>query len=492
MKAFLIARVSTEDQKDALPAQVHKLVDYAQRQSFQYELIEFQESAYKGGREEFNRVIKKIQESKEIVAVVFDKVDRYTRDSSAEETRILQKLCKSGEIELHFPSDNLVVHKESPATDIMRLGLNAVLAQYYSDSISDNVKRRLQQKLRDGEWIGQAPYGYQNVTEADGKKNIVIDPEQAMHVRAIYEWYAGGTSSFKLIRKQLRESYGIDYSSSNIEYILKNPFYIGYMRSKGKTYPHKYEHIISDSLFERAKAVRESFGVKSFRYAGLPYSYRGLITCSDCGCLITFEKKKGKYTYGHCTQTKGKHNAEYVREELLTKQFEEVFKSIKIPESAYDELSEALKNEDEVSEQTQKEKLARIESDIIKYEKRIERVYEDYIDDKIPESLYQRKFEEFTEKVKELKEARKTFELVSNDGFNTAQHLLNISRDAPKLFKEANFEEKRSLIKMVHSNLELAGNQLRWELKKPYDSMALCSVSGNWLRGLGSNQRPRR
>ena len=31
--------------------------------------------------------------------------------------------------------------------------------------------------------------------------------------------------------------------------------------------------------------------------------------CADCGCMITPEKKKGKYVYYHCTQYKGKHNA---------------------------------------------------------------------------------------------------------------------------------------------------------------------------------------
>ena len=110
MKAILIARVSTEDQKDALPAQVHKLLEYAKRRSLQYELIEVQESAYKGNRDRFRVIIEKIQSSKELVAVVFDKIDRYTRDSSAEEVRILQNLYRSGSIELHFPSDNLVIH----------------------------------------------------------------------------------------------------------------------------------------------------------------------------------------------------------------------------------------------------------------------------------------------------------------------------------------------------------------------------------------------
>ena len=39
MKAFLIARVSTEDQADALPAQLYRLRDYAERKEINYELF---------------------------------------------------------------------------------------------------------------------------------------------------------------------------------------------------------------------------------------------------------------------------------------------------------------------------------------------------------------------------------------------------------------------------------------------------------------------
>ena len=47
MKAFLIARVSTLDQSDALPGQVYRLKDYANRKEFDHKLFEIRESAYK-------------------------------------------------------------------------------------------------------------------------------------------------------------------------------------------------------------------------------------------------------------------------------------------------------------------------------------------------------------------------------------------------------------------------------------------------------------
>jgi site-specific DNA recombinase len=490
MKAYLIARVSTDEQKDALPAQVYRLQTYAERQGYDYVLYQFQESAYKDHRRQFKDIVDAIQLSQEKVIVAFDKIDRYTRDSSSEEVRILQKLCKTGMIELHFPSDNLYIHKDSPATDWLRLGMGVVVAQYYSDAVSDNVKRRFEQKLRDGEWIGQAHIGYKNTVTAGDKKWIEIDAFKAEAVREAFTMYASGSSSLREICKKWLADYQIQVGSSQMDLILKNPFYYGEMRVKGKLYPHKYDTIISRELYDQAERVRNGYKVKPHRWGGLPYAYRGLMTCADCGCRITFEKKKGTYVYGHCTQSKGKHGATYVLEEDLTKQLMTVFQSVTIPDYAYDQVSTALRQVHEDKKHMRDQTLGHIDAEIEKYQKRIEHVYEDYLDEKIPEDLYKRKFEEYRKAQKALQNKRVNIEQVEDDYYGTVNHLLMLAKQFPKLFEKADPEQKRSLINMILSNLELKGNLLRWELKKPFDTMAFCSENGNWLRELDSNQRP--
>lgn len=490
MRAYLLARVSTDDQKDALPAQTYRLTEYAKRRGYEYQLAELRESAYKGNRDAFKQVIEKIKALKEPAIVVFDKIDRYTRDSSSEEVRALQALYRAGKIELHFPSDNLFIHKDSPATDLLRLGMGIVVAQYYSDAISDNVKRRFEQKLRDGEWIGMAPIGYKNTVDDKGKKWIEIDAWRAEAVREAFKLYASGTSSLREISKKWRTDYKINANSSKLDQVLKNPFYYGEMRVKSQLYPHKYDTIISHELFLDTEKVRNGYKVKKHRWGGLPYAYRGLINCADCGCRITFEKKKSKYIYGHCTQSKGKHNAQYISEEKLTSQLAEMFKSIEIPVFAYIQVSEALRVSHEDKKRMRETTLARLDAEIEKYQTRMEKVYEDYLDEKIPEALYQRKFDEFREAQKSLQNKRLNIEQIEDDYYGTVNHLLRLSKNATKLFAKANPEQKRSLISIVLSNLQLDGEQLRWELKKPFDTMAFCSVSGNWLPESDSNRQP--
>jgi site-specific DNA recombinase len=492
MKAYLIARVSTEDQIDALPAQVYRLKDYAELNDYDYELVEITESAYKLERSKFRKFLEELKSEKHPFILVFDKIDRYTRDSSSEEVQIMKKLYRSGKAELHFPSDNLKIHRESPAADLMRLGMGEVVSQYYSDSISDNVKRRFEQKLRDGEWIGQAPLGYKNVDLPNEKKWVEIDAFKAEAVRSAFEWYASGNYSLKLVRDKLKAEFALELGISQLDKVLKNPFYHGEMLVKSKLYSHKYDTVIGIELYKQAEAVRQGYKAKPHRWGGLPYAYRGLISCASCGCRITFEKKKGKYTYGHCTQYRGKHGAEYINEDSITKQLMSVFQGIQIPEVAYQEVSIALRSAQEDKKALRLRTLRTLDAEIEKYQKRMDKVYEDYLDEIITEPLYKRKFEQYRKAQKALQNKRVNIDQIEDDYFATVNHLLTLAKKAPESFKKANIEQKRSLINLVLSNLQLKGKELRWELKKPFDTMVFCSENGNWLRGLDSNQRPRR
>jgi site-specific DNA recombinase len=142
MKLILIARVSDVEQRKALPAQKLKLKQYAATRDTKAEYYEFDESAHTDTRKKFAKMVEHIKSIKEPVAIVFCKIDRFTRDSSQDEVKALNQLVKQGKIELHFPDDNLFITKDSPAADLFRLGIGVALAKYYSDSIKDNISYR--------------------------------------------------------------------------------------------------------------------------------------------------------------------------------------------------------------------------------------------------------------------------------------------------------------------------------------------------------------
>ncbi|MDB5161597.1 MAG: hypothetical protein JWM52_105 [Candidatus Saccharibacteria bacterium] len=83
--------------------------------------------------------------------------------------------------------------------------------------------------------------------------------------------------------------------------------------------------------------------------------------------------------------------------------------------------------------------LRTIDTEIEKYQTRLKKVYEDYIDEKIPEQLYERKFTEYKKNQKSLQNKRLNIEQVEDD-YGTVSHLLRLARDAPALFSKANNE----------------------------------------------------
>lgn len=481
MKAFLIARVSTEDQEDALPAQIYRLNDYAIRNDYDRELYQLQESAFKEGRKLFGEIVEKIEQHQGNSIVVFDKIDRYSRDSGSTETRRLRRLCLDGKIEIHFASDILVLNSKSSANSWFMLGMGEATAEYYSRSVSDNVRRRFEQKRRDGEWTGNAPFGYKNVTLPNTKKWVEKNPLQARAVKSAYEWYATGNYSLILLREKLLKEYGVILSNSQMQRVLSNPFYKGEMQIQGKLYPHKYDRVVSEDLYDQVLDIREGRVKKPTRYAGLPYPYRGLVKCGECGCVVTFEKKKGKYIYGHCTQYKGKHGAGYIPQDDFTLQLKKAFESFEMPEEDYLMLREKLLESYEQDNKTDKDNLSHVEAEIKKYTSRLDRLYEDHTDGLIPDDFYERKFEEYTKLKKNLERKKATFELSDNSRFEQSSYLLNLIKNAPTIFKMADIEHKRSILNLALSNLELNDDLLRWELKEPFYSASKCKENSNWL-----------
>ncbi len=62
-----------------------------------------------------------------------------------------------------------------------------------------------------------------------------------------------------------------------------------------------------------------------------------------CVCMITPEKKKGKYIYYHCTQYRGKHeNAKWVTEDDLTSQFKQYFSGFEMSQEAVDDITQSI------------------------------------------------------------------------------------------------------------------------------------------------------
>jgi DNA invertase Pin-like site-specific DNA recombinase len=499
-KAFMIARVSDPSQRDALPAQELRLKEYAERHELDAEIMSFDETAYKSDRLKFKEIVDKISKQSTFSIVVFDKIDRFTRDSSSEVVRILKELVKIGKIELHFPSDNLFIHKDSPAADKTRLGMGMVFGEYYSAAISDNVKRKIQQKLHEGEWPGKAPIGFLNVDTHDDsgkfiRKDVVPDPTRQPFIAKIYELRLLGVS-YRMIAQKMRTEGLIGnsknarpISASMIENILKNPFYYGMMSYNGKEYPHRYQTLISKQTFMEAKKVTDSRnggGMKPRSDVKKQYTFNGLMSCKRCGCSISSYTQKG-FVYMHCSKAKYKCGQAHGKEAEAEAQMKKMIEAMTVDSETLNQILEDLAAEHNNEQLYYKNVAETTRREISRLKGRLEALYEDRLDGRITLDDYDKMAQRNKDETENLE--RKLLQVTTEDKSFTvdASYLLKLSRNAGKLFESSKAPLKNKLLKIILSNLEFDDKILFYKRRAPFDVISECLLSSNWLPIMDSN-----
>ena len=222
-----------------------------------------------------------------------------------------------------FYRENLIINQKSNSSDILRWDMGVMFAKSYVLQMSDNIKRSKEEALKKGIWVGLAPFRYLHTTNDKGDKTIISDPNLKYLIGHMFEQSASGNTSLLTLTEKMhamgmRTKGGRKVAKSQVEAMLKNPFYSGVMNTKNGLFPHHYEPLISQQLlFQRVQDVFAGFDKKPFKAATTAYILKGLITCDKCRCLASPRNQKGQVLYYSCTNAKNNCSREYVREEVL-------------------------------------------------------------------------------------------------------------------------------------------------------------------------------
>jgi len=335
MKYFLYARKSTDEEDRqvlSIEAQLAELREFAIKENLEI-AAKFVEAktAKTPGRPVFDKMIKEI-ESGDSFGILSWHPDRLARNS-VDGGKIIY-LVDTGKIaSLKFPTFWF------DATPQGKFMLNIAFGQskYYIDNLSENIKRGLRQKLRNGVYPSYAPIGYLNELR---HHTIIKDPNRADAVRKVFEAYATGKYTFEDLQK-LSFSWGLAgqrkskaLAISKIQSMLKNPFYYGLFVFKGETYQGTHDPLITKQLFEKCQRVMCERG-KPQKQKGLkPFIFRSLFKCGECGRQITAETKvkpSGKtYTYYRCTKKNRVCSQKYIEEKDLIGQINKLFEKFRL------------------------------------------------------------------------------------------------------------------------------------------------------------------
>ena len=499
MKAVILIRVSGKSQEDnhSLNAQKDKLTQYCKDKGFDdVKVFRIVESSSRGERKKFKEMIKWINEQEELVYLVVDAVDRLQR--SFKETVLLTDMMKKKQVELHFLKENLILNEESNPMQVMMWNFAVMCAENFVLSSGYNIKRSNQRKLNNGECIRQAPVGYRNYRDDDGKSRIIVDENRAYLVKEAFELYSQGTYSISTLWKHLKKK-GLTVikkserpliGRSTVASMIQNRFYVGTMIVKGKEYLHNYPSLVDDYTFQKCQEIAQSKAQRNKKEETKhPHALKGLLRNKATGRLMSGSEVKG-HVYYRSPKYGDSPASKNVKEEVILRQIEQVFEAIVIPDYLLQELKDQLKNIHEAKNHFKEQSIARIKKQHDGIGKKLSNLLNLRIDDSITQDEYDEKVIELKQEKKYLEHEIKQFDDADDKFAISVQYLLDICSKALDLFKDGNPDEKRELINFVLSNLSLDGEKLHYDLNKPFDIIVQSSKSSEWWSISDSNRSP--
>jgi site-specific DNA recombinase len=504
MKAIIFARVSTKDQEEghSLDAQISQALNYAIENNLQiikqYKIIKIIESSTKGKRPEFAKMIDFIRTQKEKIVVLAYNTDRLQRDFD-EQSLELKSLVNQNKAEIHFTSTRQKMTSESDSSAKFRYGLDVLLANDYTNRISENVKRSIKKKLEEGTILGDSPLGYINKARVDKKKekvDVIIDNERVGLVKQIFQEYASGQYSMSEIQAMfhtqgLRTKNNNKVSKSQVERMLKNPFYYGYMEYKGVLYKHIHPRLISKDLFDECQAIRQGRKPTKYRKTQKPFILKGLLKCSHCNCSYSPELKKEKYVYMRPTKSQGECSyCFHINENKILSQIEEVLKKLTIPENILLQLNEELKDSSNAEHKNQMEEIKKLKTQYSTLQTKMKRARDFLLDFTITKEEYEEITMDLQVQKANTEHRIKVLSKADNEFNKSLGTIFILLSKAHQLFKSSEIEEKRRIITIMFPNLLLDRETLLITPRKPFDLFLNQEGCPEWLLGRDSNPRP--
>jgi site-specific DNA recombinase len=476
MKAIILARESDKNQ-DSNDAQLSRILDYVRSKDLEeWKVFKLKESSTRGTRKKFQEVIDTIKKSKETIALVADTVDRLQR--SFRESVIFDDLRKEGKVEIHFYREHLVINKKSNSSDLQRWDMAVMFARNYVLQLSDNVKRKQEKMREDGEITGNPPIGYKSLYNDNPirRRRVDVVPDEKAHfIIQIFEEYAKGdvsvnTLSDRMYNLGFRSKVNGKVNHAMIFKILNDSFYYGfaYSRTHDLRYKHGYKPIISKDLFDRCQQVMETHNKIPTKYASKPFIFRGLIVCSKCGGVVGGQLKKGKYAYYSCSGFKNCKRV-YVPESDLLKQIYSVLDGFNLSDEMIEDITQGLREIGENENRYYRKNVTALRAEHDKYEARIKKMYEDKLDGRITNEMYDSFLREYKEKQAELLEQMQDHSDADEQFYLTANMTMNIAKRANEIFMSSEVDEKRQFLGFLLENCSLNEKKLEFTLRSPFN-----------------------
>lgn len=389
--AIIYIRVSTTEQADfgySLKAQEQLCRDYAIRNNYDVLKIftEKGESAKTTNRTELKSLLSYIRTNKnKIDALIIYKMDRLSRDIY--DSLTIRLMLKKLNIDLKSVTEPF---DDSPFGTFTAT-LFSSIAQLDNDIRSERTIMGMKQAVKEGRWIWQAPFGY--TFKFSNNKSYLIPSKNSYIVKNIFKNFVNGKKQYEICQELLNS--GIKFYKQKINNILKNPIYIGKIKSKFFNEPVNgiHERLIDETTFYKAQKILTIKGIGTYelKYEN-EFPLKRFLKCPECNKNLTGSYSKGrnkKYPYYHCTTKSCSFKP--IRKEHAEDLFINYLRSFELKDKIINKIFDNLKSLIDKKQEDNKKTIANLKKEITLLEKKKERIEDLVIDGIFSKDTYLKK-----------------------------------------------------------------------------------------------------
>jgi DNA invertase Pin-like site-specific DNA recombinase len=489
-QAVIYARVSSKEQEKegfSIPAQLKLLKDYAAAHGFAVakEYVDV-ETAKQTGRAAFGEMVAYLKAHRSVRAMLVEKTDRLYRNLKDWVT--VDEL----HVELHFPKEGVVLSRDSRSSEKFMHGIKVLMAKNYIDNLSEEARKGMQEKAEQGIWPTKCPLGYRNITGPDGKKVIATDPAIAPLIVKLFDWYSRGDISLKEAARKAHGA-GLVYPRSGakvpvstIHTILRNRLYTGCFEWNGKLIQGRHKALIPVELWERVQSVLDGRSANKTKRGKHDFAFSGLIACAQCGCAVVGEIKKQRYVYYHCTGYADKCQGnpascrrKHVREESLETQFSRLLGRLRFDDEVLEWVREALHASHADERREHEEAIRRHQAEHKRLENRMHAMYVDKLDGLVDAAFFERMSNQWREEQNRCLREIERLQAADRSYMHEGVQLLELARNAQRLFAKQKPREKRRLLNFLLSNCTWQDGEMIATFRQPFDLLAETAVNAS-------------
>jgi DNA invertase Pin-like site-specific DNA recombinase len=443
-KAAVYLRVSTKEQAEmggeaegySIPAQREACIRKAETLNADVveEFVDRGESAKSADRPELQRLLTFVKKHS-VQYVIVHKVDRLARNRYDDVT-INVALQQAG-VTLVSCTESI---DETPSGMLMH-GMLSAFAEFYSRNLAAEVMKGTMQKVSGGGTVGKAPTGYLNFRALENGREVrtvIVDPDRGPLVREAFELYATGEWTVRTLADELAgrgltsvptaKRAAKPITATNVQRMLRHPYYKGIVRYKGVEYEGKHEPLVTPGLWQQVQDVLTAQNYAGEKSRKHQHYLKGTVFCGNCGDRLVIHKATGKtgivYPYFVC---QGRHEKRTtcmrraMRIDYVEALIEAHYYNVQLPHVLADGLREMLMREirqnrqaadtERVYEQTRRQRL----------EERRRKLLEGYMAGAVPVDLLKEEQRRLTTELDASLERLKALEVE----FETVERNLN-------------------------------------------------------------------